>query len=439
MPTAVGRPAADEWSATAAWARSGAMGLGGSDELPPNLPPPGLVDGIEALVDEIEELTSLRGHPVHLSWSAALAGRADFMGLHRQGQVSANGSCRLMPTLDGWMALNLPRQDDVELVPALVGGPVGDPWEATAGAAAQVTGVEMVARARLLGLAASVLSDSTTGVGSTRTPIGSRPYGVVDRWSPGRRVEERSLKVVDLSPLWAGPMVARVLAEAGAEVTRIVSTGRHEGAAPGSAFYEWIHASRESRLEVDLRSAGGRAHAARLIGDADVVIEGSRPRALEQLELGPDSYDDRPSRIWLSITGHGRNAPGRDWIAFGDDAAVAGGLVGWDQAGHPAFCGDAIADPLTGLTGSVAVLRALASGGGCLIDLAMAGVAAHMAVHPAAGTGGAALPATVEPLPDASYAVRSGQRSERVRDRPQTIEWVVQPGQNRRYVAENRS
>jgi hypothetical protein len=77
--------------------------------------------------------------------------------------------------------------------------------------------------------------------------------------------------------------------------------------------------------------------------------------------------------VWLSITGHGRAAGGR--VAFGDDAAVAGGLV----AGGPWFCADAVADPLSGLTAAVAVLEQLRAGGGALVDVSMAAVAAACA------------------------------------------------------------
>jgi crotonobetainyl-CoA:carnitine CoA-transferase CaiB-like acyl-CoA transferase len=55
--------------------------------------------------------------------------------------------------------------------------------------------------------------------------------------------------------------------------------------------------------------------------------------------------------------------------------AAAAGLVGW-QEDEPVFVGDAIADPLTGLAGAVAVMRALDGGRGRLIDLAMASVVA---------------------------------------------------------------
>ena len=43
------------------------------------------------------------------------------------------------------------------------------------------------------------------------------------------------------------------------------------------------------------------------------------------------------------------------------------------------FCGDAIADPLTGLCAAAAVAGALARGGGVLLDVAMADVGASFA------------------------------------------------------------
>jgi crotonobetainyl-CoA:carnitine CoA-transferase CaiB-like acyl-CoA transferase len=117
-----------------------------------------------------------------------------------------------------------------------------------------------------------------------------------------------------------------------------------------------------------------------LLGAADVVIEASRPRALAHLGLAPGMIPHKDGQMWLSITGYGRAADG---VAFGDDAAVAGGLVGWTEGGEPVFCADAIADPLTGVCGALAVASSLAAGGGELIDLSMRTVAACFASAPA--------------------------------------------------------
>ena len=121
------------------------------------------------------------------------------------------------------------------------------------------------------------------------------------------------------------------------------------------------------------------------------MIEASRPRALAALGLAPDMIPHRPGQVWLSITGYGRALPGR--VAFGDDAAVAGGLVGWvsgadgadGAAGaspEPVFCADAIADPLAGACGALAVALSRSAGGGELIDLPMRDVAAAFAATP---------------------------------------------------------
>jgi crotonobetainyl-CoA:carnitine CoA-transferase CaiB-like acyl-CoA transferase len=83
-------------------------------------------------------------------------------------------------------------------------------------------------------------------------------------------------------------------------------------------------------------------------------------------------------QVWASITGHGRRGPAAARIGFGDDAAVAGGLVSWDDQG-PCFTADAVADPTTGVVTAAAALDALAAGGRWLLDVSMAGVAAHLA------------------------------------------------------------
>ncbi len=77
----------------------------------------------------------------------------------------------------------------------------------------------------------------------------------------------------------------------------------------------------------------------RLLDVADIVIEGSRRAALRRRRLSADDLPGQPGRIWLRINGY-RDQPDRP--AFGDDAAVAGGLVG-AAADGPVFCGDAIA------------------------------------------------------------------------------------------------
>jgi crotonobetainyl-CoA:carnitine CoA-transferase CaiB-like acyl-CoA transferase len=113
---------------------------------------------------------------------------------------------------------------------------------------------------------------------------------------------------------------------------------------------------------------------------ADIVVESSRPRALLQLGVDAESLVNTvPGLTWVSITGYGRREPGAGWVAFGDDAGVAAGLATatGGSGGPPLFCGDAIADPLTGLHAALAALACWRGGGGYLLDLALRDVVAH--------------------------------------------------------------
>jgi crotonobetainyl-CoA:carnitine CoA-transferase CaiB-like acyl-CoA transferase len=94
---------------------------------------------------------------------------------------------------------------------------------------------------------------------------------------------------------------------------------------------------------------------------------------------------------WIGISGYGREEPAANWIAYGDDAAVAAGLshILRDCSGLPLFCGDAVADPLTGLHAALAAWCSFAQGGGRLLSLALRDVVAH-GIHFAALADGAA-------------------------------------------------
>src|SRR5438874_2306924 len=50
-----------------------------------------------------------------------LFGRAALLGLGRKGRTSPGGSCRLLGAVDGWVAVTLARDDDIDAVPAITG------------------------------------------------------------------------------------------------------------------------------------------------------------------------------------------------------------------------------------------------------------------------------------------------------------------------------
>ncbi|HEX9683920.1 MAG TPA: CoA transferase [Acidimicrobiales bacterium] len=301
--------------------------------------------------------------------ATALFGRAALAGLSRHGRSSANGSCRLFETVDGWLAVNLARPSDVDAVAAIVEQPPGhDPWEALVDAGRNRRAADLADRAQLLGVPAARMPARTCGT----EPLHSTRLG------PSSPPSSAPL-VVDLSSMWAGPLCARLLGRhVGARVIKVEATSRPDGGRAGDpTFFDWLHGGHAS-VAIDLTLDEGVHHLRTLVEQADVVLESSRPRALLQLGIDAGEIVARsPGMTWVSITGYGRTGDAADRVAFGDDAAVAGGLVARDAGGHPVFLGDAIADPLTGIVAASAAAESIRSGGGRLLDVAMQQVSAH--------------------------------------------------------------
>lgn len=314
--------------------------------------------------------------PVDVDVEHLLTVRAELAGLASRGRTSAGGSCRLLPAEDGWVAVNLARLADVEALPAVVEAPVdgpadADPWSTAARFVADRPALAAADRFQLLEVPAAALGDPR---------VDAARHVVVDQLGEPAPAVPRTGLVVDLSAMWAGPLCTHLLGRAGHAVVKVESVDRPDGARAGNAdFFTWLHEGHE-QVTLDLRTVDGRAALTELLDRADVVVESSRPRALAQLGVTPEAFlGSRPGRTWVSITGYGRTGPDASRVAFGDDAAVAGGLVARDERGDPFFCGDAVADPLSGLVAAAAAWDARAAGGGRLVAVAMAAVARALA------------------------------------------------------------
>jgi hypothetical protein len=369
------------------------MALTGRPDGPPLAPAAPVLYRLHSVARSIADLSEGLGRRVDLDVPALLTARAAESNLTRRGSVSANGSCHLLaagtasPRAGGapadrqmWWALNLARPDDVSAVPAALAGLGGitvndpDPWPVLEAAGDLAGADELVSRCRQLGMPAASLGNPPL------SEVTEAPWRRHPMVAPARQRRPGAARVVDLSALWAGPLCGHLLSEAGFAVTKVESGDRPDALRSGNpGLFARLHA-RQELLTVDLGTAAGRHELRERLEDTDVVIEGSRGRALDQLGLGPADVRHRPGSVWLTITGYGRTSP---WVAFGDDAAVAGGLVAWDHAG-PVFAGDAIADPITGLLGALAVLKSLAAGGGQLLDLAMRDAVDAVAAGPSA-------------------------------------------------------
>jgi crotonobetainyl-CoA:carnitine CoA-transferase CaiB-like acyl-CoA transferase len=392
------------------WAASGAMALTGEAEGPPVCSPgwqAAYVTGAAAaaaLVARLVPWWSGRDPLPPAEAPASLGWRAASQGLSRHGRASCGGRTRLF-LVDGVdVAAGLPRADDVALLEAWARGPIdeADPWRAVECGLKRMGALEGVERAQLLGMPFALAASPERHGQQPPSPFS---------WSAssnGRRPGEAPL-VVDLTSLWAGPLCAAMLARAGARVLRVESPRRPDPTRRVAPELWRLLDTGKEHASTDLATREGRLVLRRLLETADVVVESSRPRVLDQLGLGPEMLlAKRPELLWVSITGYGRSGPGRDRVALGDDAAAAGGIVGLTgNPGQTVFCADAYADPVTGIHAAFGALAALASGAGGLLDVAMAGVVSHMVADAEHGVRAAVMC-------DGEWTAASGGESEPV-------------------------
>ena len=205
-----------------------------------------------------------------------------------------------------------------------------------------------------------------------------------------------NIRVLDLTRVLAGPWCTQNLADLGADVIKVERPGSgddtrgwgppylkdQEGKDTSEAAY-YLSANRNKRsLALDFTTDAGREVILALAAKADIVVENYKVGGLKKYGLDYASLKQiNPGLIYCSITGFGQTGPyatrpGYDYIIQG-----MGGLMSITgehddlPGGGPQKAGVAVADLMTGMYASVAILAALnerhTSGLGQYIDMAL--------------------------------------------------------------------
>jgi hypothetical protein len=322
----------------------------------------------------IRQLANATGSAAIASLDGAtlLGERAMLAGMNIPERTSAGGGCRLYDAIGDTIALNLSRAADRELLPALFEVDTLDAHDHQALVAhiAQRDAPALVMRGRSMGLAIAAEHE-------TRPPANPSIQLAPGQIATVRKPRQR---VIDLSALWAGPLATHLLWLAGAEVIKVESRTRPDALRDGDSPFHALLNQGKASVVLDFNARNDRQALRSLIATADIVIEAARPRALSQ--LGFDAADivrSTPGLVWVTITGHGAGGQAADWIGFGDDCGVAGGLSAALHlaSGRTGFVGDAIADPLTGIFAASTAWDTWMSRRGGRIGVAMSHVVAH--------------------------------------------------------------
>jgi crotonobetainyl-CoA:carnitine CoA-transferase CaiB-like acyl-CoA transferase len=200
------------------------------------------------------------------------------------------------------------------------------------------------------------------------------------------------LRVLDMSRILAGPTCTQLLGDLGADVLKIERPGAGDdtrawgppfvkdaaGAETRESAY-YLCANRNKRsLALDLSSPKAIAAIRRLAARSDVFIENFKVGDLARRGLGWDDLRALNSRlVYCSVTGFGQDGPAAHRAGYDALAQAMGGIMSATGApdGPPTKVGVGIADVMTGMYATVAILAALRAreitGQGQRIDVAL--------------------------------------------------------------------
>lgn len=196
----------------------------------------------------------------------------------------------------------------------------------------------------------------------------------------------KSIRVLDLTRLLPGPYCTMLLADFGAEVTKVEQPGLGDYArfigpkssGGSSAFFNSLNRNKQS-VTLDLKTKSGKEALLKLVDETDVLIESFRPGVMEKLGLDYATLKKRrPELIYCAITGYGQTGPYKDLPGHDLNYLSYAGLLDLmgPRDGDPVVPGTTIADIAGGaLPATVGILMSLIhrqkTGEGQYVDISM--------------------------------------------------------------------
>lgn len=202
------------------------------------------------------------------------------------------------------------------------------------------------------------------------------------------------IRILDLSRVLAGPWCTQTLADLGADVIKIERPGTGDdtrtwgppflkdaaGADTEAAYYLGTNRNKRS-VTCDIAQPAGQALVRALAAHCDVFVENFKVGDMARYGLDYASLKAiNPRLVYCSVTGFGQNGPYADRAGYDYAIQGMGGLMSVtgerdDLGGGPQKVGVAVADLMTGMYATVAILAALRhaekTGEGQQVDMAL--------------------------------------------------------------------
>ncbi|MGW0178451.1 CaiB/BaiF CoA transferase family protein [Nocardia sp. NPDC003345] len=179
------------------------------------------------------------------------------------------------------------------------------------------------------------------------------------------------IRVLEVGTMLAGPYATMMLADLGAEVTKLEPAGGDISRNVGDSYFASLNRGKRS-IRLDLAAPAGQARLAELAADSHALLVNLKPSAIRKLGLTYDALRQYNERlVCVALTGFGLDNgddPAFDYVVQASTGIAA--LTG-DPDGPPTLPGYSSADNSTGLTAALGLLAQIVSGRGGQIDVSL--------------------------------------------------------------------
>ena len=187
-----------------------------------------------------------------------------------------------------------------------------------------------------------------------------------DETASSNQLPLHDVTVVDLSRLVSGNMLTHVLADLGATVVKVEPPGKGDELRAwqrkGVSTYWLTYSRNKDSVELDLRSAEGKAALTKLLSRADVLVENYRPGTLERMGFDRASLQSiNPRLVVVRISGWGQQGLFANKGGFGSLIEAMSGFAAMNGYADrpPVLPPFAMADSVAGLYGATLAVASL--------------------------------------------------------------------------------
>ena len=195
--------------------------------------------------------------------------------------------------------------------------------------------------------------------------------------NPGGRPPEppagplAGIRVLEVGHVLAGPYATMLLADLGAEVTKLEPAGGDISRQVSDSYFASVNRGKRS-IRLDLGSPAGQDRLHELVADAHALLVNLKPSAIRRLGLTYEALRPYNEKIvCVALTGFGLDGGDEPAFDYLIQAATGVASLTGDPDGPPTLPGYSSADNSSGMAAALGLLAMIVSGNGGQVDVSM--------------------------------------------------------------------